>query len=145
MGYEGLITFYVLVWMVPCMVIASAKNKSVGKAFLASLLFGLFALIYYIFARSEPKKEEKHTLKCTDCNTEVLDSDKFCPECGAHFDDQEIKCPNCKTNNKGCVKYCTKCGHNLIKEPKLEYQCEYCNKKFKSEETLQNHLEHCKT
>ncbi len=60
MGIEILVVIYVLLWIIPCMIIASAKNKSVANAFLASLLFGVFALIYYIFVSSEsPKKQKK--------------------------------------------------------------------------------------
>lgn len=143
MAIETLVIIYVVLWIIPCMIIASAKNKSVGKAFAASLLFGIFALIYYIFARSEPPKEEKSTLKCTGCGAEVSHSDKFCPDCGAKFDEEGIDCPKCKTHNKKNLKFCTNCGHKLIKESEPEFICEYCDKKFKSEDALNKHYGGC--
>lgn len=143
MAFETIAVYYFLFLMLPSMIIAKAKNKSVLNAFFGSLLFGIFALIYYIFARSEPPKQEKHTLKCTGCGAKVSDSDKYCPGCGAHFKEKGIECPKCKTHNKEEVKYCTKCGYKLIKEPEPEFICESCNKKFKSEEALEKHYEHC--
>lgn len=144
MAIGTLVIIYVMLWIIPCMIIASAKNKSVANAFFASLFFGVFALIYYIFARSEPPKEDKHTLKCTGCGAEVSDTDKFCPECGARFKEKGIKCPNCETTNKDGVKFCTRCGHKLVEEPEPEYCCEYCNRKFKSDDALDAHHLHCK-
>lgn len=143
MVLETLIIIYVLIWIIPCMIIASAKNKSVGMAFIASLLFGAFALIYYIFAGREQPKEQKYTIKCTECGAEVSDSDKYCPECGDKFKEDGIECPKCKTLNKENVKFCTKCGHKLIKEHEPEFICEYCDKKFKSDESLNKHYEIC--
>ena len=143
MVLETLIVIYVLIWVIPCMIIASAKNKSVGMAFIASLFFGVFALIYYIFAGREPPKEEKHTAKCTHCGAKVSKSNEYCPECGIKFKEERVECPKCKTHNKETVKYCTKCGHKLIKEPESEFICEYCDKKFKSDESLTKHHDTC--
>ena len=54
--YEIFFLIYAILWIVPCMIIAHAKDKDLVKAFFASLLFGLFALIYYIFAKHELMK-----------------------------------------------------------------------------------------
>ena len=97
MVLETLILIYVLIWVIPCMIIASAKNKSLGMAFIASLFFGIFALIYYIFAGRETSKEEKHTVKCSDCGAEVSKSDEFCPECGTKVVDSKF-CTECCTS-----------------------------------------------
>jgi|GEM_PF-6475361 len=151
MDIGTLITLYILVWIIPCMVIASAKNKSVGKAFVASVLFGVFALIYYIFAAREEHSESQegtttHTYTCEKCGANVLESDKFCPECGDSLDETEgeNKCPKCSHTNKDGAKHCASCGHKL-KEVKAEQQsCTYCGEEFRTEELLDKHLDSCK-
>ena len=143
--FEDLFTIYFLIWIVPCMIIASAKNKSVGKAFVASLFFGFFALVYYIFVSSEPSKEKIYN--CIKCGIKTVGSEKYCSGCGAKFVNKEewlsLKCPNCETYNKKSGKYCTKCGHNLAKKIEPGFNCEYCNKKFKSDELVLKHYENC--
>ncbi|MCK9319904.1 hypothetical protein [Methanoculleus sp.] len=67
---ETLILIYIILWIIPCMIIAHTKNKDLGTAFLASLLFGLFALIYYIFVQSELPKE-KEMQNNNKCDTEI--------------------------------------------------------------------------
>ena len=64
---------------------AHAKNKSVVKAFFAGLFFGMFALIYYIFAKSEPEETRKGFI-CSNCGAEVPEDAEYCPKCGAKFE-----------------------------------------------------------
>lgn len=124
------------------MIIASAKNKSVGNAFIASLFFGAFALLYYIFASSVPVQEQKVTFSCSKCNTPVSEADAFCPKCGDKLDDEDgVKCPKCNTFNDENSKFCSKCGLKLIADP--EETCTYCCKKFKDESHLKKHLADC--
>lgn len=99
-------------FVIPCMIIAYAKNRSILNAFASSLIFGIFALIYYIFVSHELPKEKRTILKCSSCGIKVTKEDKFCPECGAIFKEGVI-CKKCKTQNKENAKYCTKCGDKL--------------------------------
>ena len=108
---ESLVTIYVLVWIIPSMIIAGAKNKSLIKAFFASLLFGIFALIYYIFA--SPQEPAKRKFSCNNCGSNVSESSSFCPECGAEFEEDEIECSDCGTINDEGNKFCSKCGSDL--------------------------------
>ncbi len=147
MVFETLVAMYVILWIIPCMIIASAKNKNVGNAFIGSLLFGFFALLYYVFARSEePKKptDEKNTFTCGNCGAEVSEDADFCPKCGTKFEKNGIKCPKCKTSNSKDNAFCLKCGYKLIDEPNPEYTCEYCDRKFKNENLLKVHYKSCK-
>ena len=42
-------------------------------------------------------------MKCLQCNAEIPDNFKFCPECGAKT---SRECPNCKTSLKAGMKFC---------------------------------------
>lgn len=77
--------------MLPCMIIAKAKNKSMANAFFASLFFGLFALIYYIFAKREPEESKEDTFKCPKCKASIEADDEFCPDCGANIQNKKGK------------------------------------------------------
>ena len=55
-------------------------------------------------------------ITCPNCNSEVPESSKFCPECGNKIEllgENEIICPSCgKKTGKG--KFCMECGASLI-------------------------------
>ena len=77
---------YLFIWIffgVICAVIASAKNKNVGKAFLAGAVFGFFALIYYIFAgrEQEQKKEDKELPKEEKKEERKVEVNHICEYC----------------------------------------------------------------
>lgn len=46
--------------------------------------------------------------KCTNCGTEF--EGKFCPECGAKWQEEKI-CPRCGATLKSSVKFCNECGY----------------------------------
>jgi len=143
MFFELAIGFGILFGII-CAIIASAKNKNALLGFIAGFIFGIFALIYYIFVGREEPKEKEKKYECTGCGAEVTLEEKFCPECGASLEDEKIVCPKCHKKNKEGVKFCTHCGHKLFKEPKPEFICKDCDKKFKSEKELEEHYKHCK-
>ena len=126
MEIETLILIYVLLWIIPCMVIASAKNKSVGKAFIASLFFGVFALIYYIFAgRESPagtKSDSSESFVCAGCKTPTSREDKHCPGCGAPINWEEYRCKKCHHFNKEGAQHCSNCGHKLGMEKSAQQE-----------------------
>lgn len=53
------------------------------------------------------EKEEK---KCPNCNSDILDSDLFCPHCGFKL---KVKCENCGTINDSKNHFCAHCGKEL--------------------------------
>ena len=57
-------------------------------------------------------------MRCANCNTEVAEGTKFCPECGNRIElPQPLKCPQCDTVVAEGVKFCPECG-SPITEPK---------------------------
>ena len=51
-------------------------------------------------------------MKCTSCSTELSDSAKFCPECGAKII-RKVLCPKCGTEAAPGDKFCSECGYRL--------------------------------
>ena len=51
-------------------------------------------------------------MKCTKCQTENLETRKFCRECGAKL---QLVCPECGSENLPEDKFCGECGHNFQK------------------------------
>lgn len=50
-------------------------------------------------------------MRCANCNTEVAEGTKFCPECGNRIElPQPLKCPQCDTVVAEGVKFCPECG-----------------------------------
>jgi len=49
-------------------------------------------------------------MKCSECQTENPDTQKFCGECGTKL---ERVCPNCSANNPSQYKFCGECGSDL--------------------------------
>ncbi len=89
MDLTTLIIVYVIVWIIPCMIIAHTKHKDVGMAFLASLAFGFFALIYYIFCdreKSKGKIVKKQEVKKVEKESEP---DYICSWCDKKFKSEE--------------------------------------------------------
>ncbi|MBI5729967.1 MAG: zinc-ribbon domain-containing protein [Ignavibacteriales bacterium] len=62
---------------------------------------------------------------CSDCNTDVKESDKYCPKCGADLSDEieensflEIMfCTKCGAKNKDGFNFCSSCGSPIQKAP----------------------------
>ncbi len=48
-------------------------------------------------------------MKCTNCHSELSDSAKFCPECGAKVNNAKY-CSQCGTKLQPNVKFCPECG-----------------------------------
>ncbi len=49
---------------------------------------------------------------CSQCNAELADGAKFCPNCGATVS-TEVACPSCTAVNAAGAKFCTNCGQVL--------------------------------
>ena len=75
--------FFGIFFAVVCAIIASAKNKSVGKAFLAGIAFGIFALVYYIFVGRNQEKVEEIQVKRKEEEREI--DEHTCVDCGKEF------------------------------------------------------------
>lgn len=58
--------------------------------------------------------DSEETFKCSECGEEINNNAKFCPKCGANFED-ENECPKCNYINKDGAKFCEKCGTKLKK------------------------------
>lgn len=48
-------------------------------------------------------------MKCTNCGASLMDTDQFCPECGARVI-REKRCPECGALLREGTKFCHKCG-----------------------------------
>lgn len=55
-------------------------------------------------------------MKCPSCSTELPDTAKFCPECGAKIDRKTV-CPSCGTEVAPGSKFCPECGCKLGAAP----------------------------
>lgn len=75
-----------------------------------------------MFKGFAPEEAAAKKITCPNCNTEVPESSKFCPECGTKIEvlnEGEMLCPACgKKTAKG--KFCMECGASLIAK------CEKC-------------------
>src|SRR3954462_6300665 len=49
-------------------------------------------------------------MQCPSCKSDVLESGRFCDECGAPL---AAGCPSCGTANRPGAKFCSKCGGDL--------------------------------
>lgn len=64
--FEDTIIFILIAtiaWIFLCVHIAKQKGKNTTNAFFAGLLFGIFALIYYLTAKSENESKASHKTK----------------------------------------------------------------------------------
>lgn len=55
-------------------------------------------------------------MKCSNCQNEVNDNDKFCPYCGAKFkepDPIDVFCTNCGHKSNSKMSFCSNCGVSL--------------------------------
>lgn len=57
-------------------------------------------------------------MKCPKCETENVDSAKFCLACGQQLQ-TEMVCPRCNHTNRPTARFCEDCGHSLV-EPTPE-------------------------
>jgi hypothetical protein len=48
-------------------------------------------------------------MKCPNCNAEISDTAKFCPECGNKIDSKRF-CQKCGTELQANAKFCPECG-----------------------------------
>lgn len=54
---------------------------------------------------------------CKNCNSEIEENTKFCPNCGFKVSGEEIRiCPKCETKNNPDTNFCINCGFNLDKD-----------------------------
>lgn len=51
-------------------------------------------------------------MKCTNCGAHLMDSDQFCPECGAKAI-KDRRCPDCGAVLREGTKFCHKCGRPI--------------------------------
>lgn len=54
-------------------------------------------------------------MKCTNCGAHLMDSDRFCPKCGAKAI-KDRRCPECGTALREGTKFCHKCGRPIDDE-----------------------------
>lgn len=54
-------------------------------------------------------------MKCTSCGARLMETDEFCPECGAKVI-REKKCPECGALLREGTKFCHKCGARVAGE-----------------------------
>ena len=50
-------------------------------------------------------------MKCPNCNKEVTDDTKFCPECGCKL--AKNVCPKCGNEIEANTKFCPECGEKI--------------------------------
>ena len=53
-------------------------------------------------------------MQCPSCKCDILESGRFCDECGAPL---AAGCPSCGTANRPGAKFCSKCGSDLSAPP----------------------------
>ena len=58
-------------------------------------------------------------MKCPKCQTENLDSAKFCTDCGQPLQ-TDVVCSQCHHTNKPTAKFCEECGQPLTKSQTLQ-------------------------
>jgi len=128
------VLIYVILWIIPCMIIAKTKNLNLLDAFFISLFFGFFALIYYIFVKSKANFDEVYFI-CSDCGEKVDINSQFCSNCGAKF--EKNKCPKCNSKINFNDLFCSNCGFKLKNK--------YSNLKidFDSDDKLKNKEYYC--
>lgn len=68
--------------------------------------------IAFIVSLCQNNSQEKYFV-CNKCKREVSESDEFCPDCGAKFNNNNIKCKKCKTSNSRNNRFCSKCGEKI--------------------------------
>ena len=51
-------------------------------------------------------------MKCTNCGANLLETDRFCPKCGAKAI-KDRRCPDCGTVLREGTKFCHKCGRPI--------------------------------
>ncbi len=97
----------------------AAKNPSSGNMAGIGVGFGAGSAMGSMFANNlstanMPKVENKaqsKTKKCTNCQKDIPQDAKFCPECGTK---QEAKfCSNCGQKLEGTAKFCPNCGEKV--------------------------------
>ena len=54
-------------------------------------------------------------MKCTNCGASILETDQFCPKCGAKAI-KDRKCPDCGAVLREGTKFCHKCGRLIAGE-----------------------------
>ncbi len=60
-------------------------------------------------AKDQPKQKQQDKKVCSNCNSNIKSSAKFCPECG-EVQKQNKHCTNCGTEIKASAKFCPECG-----------------------------------
>lgn len=61
---------------------------------------------------ADAKYDEVKSMKCTNCGAHLLDTDQFCPKCGAKAI-KDRRCPDCGAVLRDETKFCHKCGRPI--------------------------------
>lgn len=103
----------------------AAKNPGTGGAFVgAGMGIGAGVGLGNVFAeafkttKETPKQSatentsSANTKKCANCGAIVMETAKFCPECGEKMPVAKF-CSNCGAKLSGTAKFCSECGAKL--------------------------------
>lgn len=60
--------------------------------------------------------------KCKNCNSAILEGDKFCSKCGNEIIEQNSYCPECENEISPTDKFCGSCGYEISNEEQTEIE-----------------------
>lgn len=119
-----------------CALMAKKKDRSEGWAFFFGFLFGIFALIYYLFC-------EEGSKRCPKCKSRIRRNAQVCKHCGyknIYYEVKQIGWYNKSNDHFLCVdclpkaKSINKKDYKPVEEDSLEediYTCDECGREFK--------------
>ena len=125
-----------VLWAAICYFIAKRKDRNKEWAFFIGLIFGFFALIYYLTCEEGDKR-------CPKCKSRIRKDAQVCKHCSyknPYFESKIIGWYNKSSDDFLCVDCFSKAkslnqkNYKPIEENRLEtdiYTCDRCRKEFK--------------